>query len=203
MSDPFDAALEVLAAGGVVAAATETLFGLLADAGSPSAVARVAALKPRDDKAFPLIVSSRESWAALTLAIPEAASALATAFWPGPLTLAIHAGPGLDSRLVSAGTVAVRLPAASPAAVLVARFGRPLTATSANPSGLPPSADPAVVRRYFAEAIAAGELFVLDEPAPGGPPSTVVVVKGAEIEIAREGAISADHVRRAVQGLAR
>ncbi|MCC6900074.1 MAG: L-threonylcarbamoyladenylate synthase [Polyangiaceae bacterium] len=198
MSAAFDAALDVLAAGGVVAAATETLFGLLADARSSEAVARVAALKPRDDKAFPLILSSRESWSAFAPDVPEVAAALATAFWPGPLTIAVPARPGLDPRLVSAGTVAVRLPAPSPAARLAARFGGALTATSANPSGLPPSADPATVRGYFADAIAAGALFVLDEPAPGGPPSTVVVVTGSKVEIVREGAISAERVLGAV-----
>ena len=195
MSGDFDAALAVLARGGVVAAATETLFGLLADATSSDAVRRVAELKPRDDKAFPLILPTRASWQDVAGGIPEAARVLADELWPGPLTIAVQARPGLDARLVSDGTVAVRLPAASPAARLATRFGRPLTATSANPTGLPPTFDPAVVRGYFAAQISSGELFVLGDPAPGGAPSTVVVVRGSVVEVAREGAISGERVR--------
>lgn len=195
MSRDFDAALAVLASGGVVAAATETLFGLLADATSGDAVRRVAELKPRDDKAFPLILPTRASWEAVADSVPDVAEALADELWPGPLTIAVPARAGLDPRLLSDGTVAVRLPAASPAARLAERLGRPLTATSANPTGQPPSADAAVVRRYFAAQIAAGELFVLDDRAPGGAPSTVVVVRGDDVKVVREGAISGERVR--------
>jgi len=199
MTTSLDAALGVLRRDGVVAAATESLFGLLADATSPTAVVRVAALKPRSDKALPLILPNRESWTLVAAEIPELARALAEAFWPGPLTLAVPARASLDAHLVEGGTVAVRLPAASPAARLCSAFGRPLTATSANPSGSPPTADARVVRRSFATEIAAGNLFVVDEPAPGGPPSTVIVVRGDALEIVREGAIDAGRIARVVE----
>lgn len=188
-------ALDVLRAGGVVAAATETLFGLLADATSSAALDRVSALKPREDKAFPLILPDRESWGLVAEPIPELARALADAFWPGPLTLAVPARPAVDARLVEAGTVAVRLPADSPAARLARELGRPLTATSANPSGEAPTTEAAVVRRYFPD------LCVLEEPAPGGPPSTVVVVRGDGYAVVREGAISAESIARLVASL--
>lgn len=199
MTTSLDAALGVLRRDGVVAAATESLFGLLADATSPAAVARVAALKPRSDKAFPLILPNRECWTSVAAEIPALALALADAFWPGPLTLAVPARASLDAHLVEGGTVAVRLPAASPAARLSAAFGRPLTATSANPSGSPPTADAREVRRSFAAELAAGKLFVVDEPAPGGPPSTVVVVRGEAFELVREGAIDAERIARVVE----
>jgi len=201
MTSAFEQALAVLRRGGVVAAATETLFGLLADATDPSAVDRVAALKPRSDKAMPLILASRESWEDVARDVPALARALADAFWPGPLTLAVPAREGLDARLIEAGTVAARLPAASPAARLAARLGRPLTASSANRAGEPPSADAGRVRQSFAAEIAAGQLFVLDEPAPGGLPSSVVVVRGDAFQIVREGAVGADRIAKVAESL--
>lgn len=199
MTTSFEAALAVLQRGGVVAAATESLFGLLADATSARALDGVVALKPRADKAMPLILPSRESWPSVAERIPALAQALADAFWPGPLTLAVPSRATLDPRLVEAGTVAVRLPADSPAARLARAFGRPLTATSANPSGAPPTAEAEVVRQSFEGAVRAGQLYVLDEPAPGGPPSTVVRVAADDVEIVREGAIAAERVLEVVR----
>jgi len=191
-------AVDVLAAGGVVAAATESLFGLLADATAASAIDHLEWVKPRADKGMPVLLPDRRAWDSLVLEIPDAARRLADAFWPGPLTIALEARSEVDRRLVLDGTIGVRWPADSPAAELARRLGRPLTATSANPSGAPPATTAEQVRRAFADAIAAGKLFVVDEPAPGGPPSTVVVVRSERVEVVREGAIPVDRLRHIV-----
>jgi L-threonylcarbamoyladenylate synthase len=201
MTQDLAPALRVLEAGGVVAAATETLFGLLADATRPEAIARVALMKARADKAFPLLLPGLGCWSLVAGEVPELALGLARRFWPGPLTLAVPARSGLDHRLVHSGTVAARWPLDSPAARLCQALGRPVTATSANLPGATPTSQAAAVREAFASAVAAGELFVLDEPAPGGPPSTIVVVRGAELEIVREGAIPALQIADAVREL--
>ena len=190
------AALEQLVQGGVVAAATESLFGLLVDATRPDALDCLFALKPRADKGMPLILPDRRAWLDLVVEVPEAAARLAAAFWPGPLTIALPARPELDPRLVHDGTVAVRLPGECPAAELVKSFGKPLTATSANPTGQPPTASSAVVRAAFPAAVANGRLFVMDDTARGGAPSTVVVVRGDRVEIVRPGAIRRALVER-------
>ncbi|MBK7581737.1 MAG: Sua5/YciO/YrdC/YwlC family protein [Myxococcales bacterium] len=191
MSERFALALAHLEQGGVVAAATESLFGLLADATRSDAVARLVALKPRVDKGVPLILPNRESWSSVAEPIPALACALADAFWPGPLTLAVRARAALDPCLVQDANVAVRLPPPSPAARLAAALGRPLTATSANRTGEAPTADASAVRSSFAPEVANGSLFVLDDTAPGGPPSTVVVVDQEGFRVVREGAVSA------------
>jgi L-threonylcarbamoyladenylate synthase len=198
MSSELDQALAVLAGGGVVAAATETLFGLLADIGSPRALDRLFQLKPRSDKGTPVILPHRRAWAGLVRDVPEAAARLADAFWPGPLTLVLEAHPDVDPRLVLHGALGARWPSPSPAATLAARLGRPLSATSANVTGQAPAASASEVRRAFVDARVGGSLFVVDDPAPGGPPSTVVVVRSNEIEIVREGAISTEELRRIV-----
>lgn len=131
-------AAAILRAGGLVALPTETVYGLAGDATNDHAVAGIFAAKGRP-RFNPLIVhladlAQVDRFAMLT----PLAQRLAAAFWPGPMTLVLplRAGSGL-SPLVTAGldTVAVRLPAHPVARALLAEFGGPLAAPSANPSG--------------------------------------------------------------------
>ena len=188
--DELERALRVLAEGGVVAAATETFFGLLADARQPTAIDRVFALKGRDAaKSVALLLPNREAWAALVTEVPPLAERLADAFWPGPLTIALPAQPGLDARLQLDGTIAVRWPGPSDATSLVAAFGAAVTATSANPTGRPPAEKETDVEASFGDAIARGDLFVVSGRAPGGAPSTLVRVEGGRMKVLRQGQI--------------
>ena len=185
---------------GVVAIATESFFGLLADAGRPDAVERLSSLKPRGaDKGMPLVLPDRAAWKALVVEIPRAASVLADAFWPGGLSIALPAARTLDRRLLLDGRVAVRVPGPSPAAELVRAFGRPLTATSANLPGEPPATTALAVERVFAEAARDGVLTVWRDEAPGGLPSTMVVVDGNHARIAREGAVKRENVQKVLE----
>ncbi|MDR6113920.1 MULTISPECIES: L-threonylcarbamoyladenylate synthase [unclassified Sphingomonas] len=132
------AAAAVIAAGGIVAVPTETVYGLAADATDAAAVARIYAAKGRPSF-NPLIVHVADLAAAQALAAFDAeALALAEAFWPGPLTLVrpVRAGSGIAS-LVTAGldTVAIRVPRHRAMQALLAESGRPLAAPSANASG--------------------------------------------------------------------
>jgi L-threonylcarbamoyladenylate synthase len=193
-------ALAALERGAVVAAASESVFGLLADIRREDAIERLLRVKARsDEKGMPVLLPDRESWSRLVTEVPPLAARLADAFWPGPLTIALPAVPGLHERLMLGGTVAARLPGASPAAELARAFGQPLTGTSANPPGAPASPSVELIRDYFAPAIAQGELFVVDEPGPGGSVSTVVVVRDGALEIVRVGAIASRDVERAAR----
>lgn len=195
----FDDAVATLLEGKVVAAATETFFGLLADARREDAISRVFSLKGRAAaKGSALLVPSFEAWKELVVEIPEQAECLARAFWPGPLTIALPARPGLDPRLVVDGTVAVRLPSPSPAASIVTVFGAPVTATSANRTGEPPFTKHEDVEEAFSEERARGELVVVPGEAPGGAPSTLIAVEGNRIRLVREGAISAKAIEQIV-----
>ena len=190
-SDAFDAALAQLAAGKVVAAATESFFGFLADITNPRAVDALFALKPRGaDKGVPTLLPSPAAWAALVAGdIPDLARAFAIAFWPGPLSIALPASPTVSPRVAEGGTLAVRLPGTSVAAELATRFGRPLSATSANLPGAPPATQSAAVEAAFADAIARGDLHVVPGASPGGAPSTVVAVTGETYRVARVAAV--------------
>src|SRR5882762_5318148 len=107
------AAAQVLAAGGLVAFPTETVYGLGADAGNGVAVARLYEAKGRP--AFnPLISHVPDVTAARRLGHFDAAAVrLAERFWPGPLTLVLPKAPGCSvAELATAGldTIAVRVP---------------------------------------------------------------------------------------------
>ncbi|HEX2670504.1 MAG TPA: L-threonylcarbamoyladenylate synthase [Polyangiaceae bacterium] len=198
MSSEIDAALAQLAAGKVVAAATESFFGFLADIGNPLAVEALFALKPRGaDKGVPTILPSRSAWPALVAGkIPRLAEVFADAHWPGGLSIALPAAPNVAPRVALDGSLAVRLPGASPAAEIARRFGRPLSATSANLPGAPPATRSDAVEAAFAAAIARGELLVLSGESPGGAPSTVVRVSEGDYAVAREGAVPKDSLEK-------
>ncbi len=185
------AALAQLEAGRVVAAATESFFGLLADITNPLAVEALFALKPRGaDKGVPTLLPSRAAWAELVAGeIPELARAFASALWPGGLSIALPASSKVAARVALDGTLAVRLPGACAAAELAAHFGRPLSATSANLPGAPPATHSTAVEAAFAAAIELGTLLVLPGESPGGAPSTVVAVSGEAYRVARVGAV--------------
>ena len=178
LSDWRDAA-RALKEGRVVAAPTESSYGLLADVHNPDAIANLLSVKPRgSDKGQPLVAPSLGSW--LTLVQPPSALArkLAERFWPGPLTLVTAARESLDARVTLNGNVAVRVPGPSVAADIVALYGAALTATSANDPGAPPCLSADEVARVFQTAIGRGQLVVVVGTAPGGAPSTLVQLDG-------------------------
>ena len=131
-------AAALLKAGELVAFPTETVYGLGADARDDRAVARIFEAKGRP-RFNPLIVHVADQDAARRIAeFPPEAEALASAFWPGPLTLVLPMRPAAGiSPLVTAGldTVALRMPAHPLSQALLAAFGGPVAAPSANPSG--------------------------------------------------------------------
>ena len=137
-ADGYDAAASALRDGGLVAFPTETVYGLGGDARNDMAVARIFEAKARP-RFNPLIVHVNSISAARAFVEwPDQADILAQAFWPGPMTLVLPLKPGTGlSPLVTADlpTLAIRVPAHPVAQNLLATFGGPVAAPSANPSG--------------------------------------------------------------------
>jgi len=132
------AAARALADGGLVAFPTETVYGLGADAADSAAIARLYWAKGRP--AFnPLIAHVGDISAARRIARFDAqATALAEAFWPGPLTLVLPKAENCPvAELATAGleTVAIRIPAHPVARDILRAFGGAVVAPSANLSG--------------------------------------------------------------------
>jgi L-threonylcarbamoyladenylate synthase len=187
-----------LRAGGLLAYPTETVYGLGSRPLTPDLQA-LAALKGRAaGKPFLLLVSSREMAEAQGLAFTESARALARAFWPGPLTLVLPGGGGRLPDLLRGpeGGIAVRWTSHPLIVALVAELGEPLTSTSANLPGSAPAPGAEAVLRDFRDAVAAGQLLVLDGGVLGNrPPSTVVDCTGPAPRVIRQGVVSLAELR--------
>ena len=170
-------AAQLIRAGGVVAFPTDTVYGLGAAADDEVARKRIYRIKGRP-VGLPLILmvaaeSQLEGW----VHVDSRAEGLIRRWWPGPLTLILHAKGG--------GTLGVRIPQHKVALELLRAAG-PLMTTSANLHGK----DPAM---SAGEAGAlTGVAAVLDGgAAPGGTASTVLDLTGPEPHVLREGAIAA------------
>ena len=168
------AAARCLAAGGLLAFPTETVYGLGADACNGQAVARLYEAKGRP--AFnPLICHVQDLPAAARLGVLDAAAArLAQALWPGPLTLVVPKRRDCPvAELATAGlpTLALRVPDHPVARAILAEFGRPVVAPSANRSGHVSPTTAAHVRADLGGRI---DLIIDGGPTPVGVESTIV-----------------------------
>jgi L-threonylcarbamoyladenylate synthase len=186
-------AAALLRRGGIVAIPTDTLYGLAADPFSLVAVQRIFTIKDRAaERALPLVASSLEQVESRIGTLTPLARRLAERHWPGPLTLVVGAPDAIVAEVTGGGpTVGVRVPAHEVTRALCEACGGPLTATSANLSGQPPTSDPDVVCQTLGERI---DLLVDAGISPGGLPSTIVEATGSEPRLIRAGAISWDSV---------
>lgn len=191
-------AAQALANGDLILLPTETVYGLGADASNAEAVAAIFAAKGRP-KFNPLISHVVDLDAAAKIGeLGPLGRALADAFWPGPFTLIT---PILDTRrvcdLARAGldSVAIRVPAHSVAREVLAAFGGPVVAPSANRSGRPSPTTftDAVEETGFAVAAA-----VDGGPCEVGLESTVVSVLGGGVALLRPGAITRSEIEAVI-----
>ncbi|HSO47480.1 MAG TPA: L-threonylcarbamoyladenylate synthase, partial [Rhizobiaceae bacterium] len=182
-------ALQVLQAGGCVGVPTETVYGLAADATNGLAVARIFEMKGRP-RFNPLICHVADiAMAGRFGAMDATARRLAARFWPGPLTLVVPSAPDSGiSELATAGlgTIGLRCPD-SAARALIAAFGRPLAAPSANRSGrISPT-----TAFHVAEEFRDADLLVLDGgPCREGIESTIVKVDADRLVLLRPGSVT-------------
>jgi L-threonylcarbamoyladenylate synthase len=171
-------AAAVLRRGGLVAFPTETVYGLGADAANGEAVAALYAAKGRP-RFNPLIAHFADGDAARREGrFDTDAERLAAAFWPGPLTLVVPAATGGTVALLARaglGSVALRVPAHPVAQALIAAFGGPIVAPSANRSG---HVSPTTAAHVMADLDGRID-FVLDGgPTHVGVESTIVACLG-------------------------
>jgi len=194
------AAVHCLARGGLVAFPTETVYGLAADAANGRAIARLYRAKCRP--AFnPLIAHVAGLGAALRLArFDAAAHALAAAFWPGPLTLVLpRRANSAVSHLATAGleTIAIRVPDHPVAQEILASFGGPLVAPSANRSG---HVSPTTAAHVLADLGEAIDVIVDAGATAVGIESTIVACLGGHPALLRPGGLERGAIEHAFGG---
>ena len=193
-SDPsIRLAVRVLRAGGLVAVPTETVYGLAADASDPDAVSRVFAAKGRPVD-HPLIVhlASGASLARWARHVPEQASRLAEAFWPGPLTMVLERHPSvLDAVTGGQDTVALRVPSHPVTQRILRAFGGGLAAPSANRFG---QVSPTTAHHVCDGLAGSVELVVDGGACEVGVESTIAAFEGDEVVILRPGGVTGEAI---------
>lgn len=199
-----DAAIEdaagIIRGGGLVAFATETVYGLGGDATNAEAVARIFAAKGRPSF-NPLISHVADIRHVRAIAeMDHRAEQLADAYWPGPLTIVLNKRPDAGiAELTTAGlpTVAVRIPARSRARRFLEACGVPVAAPSANASGAMSPTRAAHVQASLPGPDAGGPQLILDDgPCEVGLESTVIDLSTETATILRPGGISKEELEQ-------
>ena len=183
-------AVETLRGGGLVAMPTETVYGLACDASNGEAVARLYAAKGRPSF-NPLIAHVEAGEMDAREGLWDGRSAeLVASFWPGPLTVVLPFAreTGTVSELARAGldTIALRQPSHPVARDLIAAFGGPLVAPSANPSG---RMSPTAAEHVAADMGDKVDLILDGGPCRVGLESTIVSFVGPRATLLRPGGL--------------
>ena len=182
-------AARLLRDGQLVAFATETVYGLGADAMNEQAVRSIFAAKGRPSD-NPLIVHIYDlaQLDELCAAVPQSARKMMEAFWPGPLTIVLPKRSAVpDVTTGGLDTVAVRMPDHPAAQALLRACNRPVAAPSANLSGLP---SPTTAEDVLADMNGKIEMIVDGGACRVGVESTVVDATREPVMILRPGGVT-------------
>ncbi|WP_218219699.1 L-threonylcarbamoyladenylate synthase [Nesterenkonia sp. Act20] len=186
-ADGIAQAQDALSRGEVVVLPTDTVYGIGADAFSPQAVAVLLAAKGRS-RAMPppVLIGRAEVMDALAVDVPEAARALAEAFWPGAMTLILQAQPSLHWDLGEThGTVALRMPADELALDLLSATG-PLAVSSANRTGMDAATSVAEAQQMLAESVS---VYLDGGDRSSSAASTIIDATVTPPRVVRQGAL--------------
>ena len=188
-----------IARGELIVMPTDTVYGIAADAFTPSAVRRLLEAKGRGrDQPPPVLVSGQDALAALVEEVPEPVQRLVDEFWPGGLTIVLPAQPSLSWDLGDTlGTVAVRMPDQRVALELLAETG-PLAVSSANLTGHPAAISAEDAQSMLGDSV---EVYLDGGYSETGVASTIIdatslVRRGADsddqarVRVLRDGAVT-------------
>ncbi len=193
-------AAEALQAGSVIAYPTETVYGLGCDYLNEEGYRAIQKLKALEKPRPWILLIPDENWLD-KLALEEVRTSrlkrLISVFWPGPLTLILPAAKDVPDHVVGPERmISMRVSPDPFVRVLMDRYERPITSTSANPTGHEPATGVPRLIDYFSsssETIA----LAIDDGIRSGPPSTLVRVVDDEWIVEREGAISSNQIATA------
>jgi L-threonylcarbamoyladenylate synthase len=182
--DAIQLAIQTIKNGGTVAFPTDTVYGLGANAFSPTAIDKLFAIKERpQDRAIAVLLGSIEQLSQVTEHPSQAALKLAHEYWPGALTLVVPRHPGMPNNLSPLPTIGVRIPDHPVALALLLAVG-PLAVTSANLSGQQNTTTAEEVLLQLDRRV---DLVLDGGRTPGGVPSTVVDMTGEGPVVLRQG----------------
>ena len=168
---------------------TDTFYGLGADVFCKEALMRVFCIKGRQaDVALPVLIADASDLDDVAVDVPPIAHELTERFWPGALTLVLKRATRIPA-LVSGGrdTIGVRVPDHLVPRALVRALGRPITGTSANPTGYPGTTTAAEVQDLLGDTV---DYVIEGGRCPGEKASTVLDLTGPVPRVLREGMIT-------------
>ena len=174
---------------GVLLVPTETVYGLVCDAGHEAARAKIYEMKHRPaSKLLTLFFSSFPAAEAALPDMPETAKRFAAAFCPGPVTLIVPDGDAFTG---------FRIPDHPDLLCLLKAYGRPLASTSANLSGHP--AAHTVEEALVSLAVPPDGVLDGGPISPDSAASTVIrIERDGAWSILRPGPVSEEKLRAAL-----
>lgn len=182
-----DKAIELIKAGKVGVMPTDTVYGLVARAADPMAVARMYVLKQRDHKPGTVIAASAEQL--VELGVPKSHLDKVSKWWPNPLSVETPLGDNLSYLHQDTGRQGFRVVADETVRGVLEQTG-PLVTSSANHPGKPGSVTVQEAIDYFGDAV---DFYVDGGDLSGRAPSTIIKINDDDsIEIIREGAVRID-----------
>lgn len=193
-------AADIIRNGGTVVFPTETVYGLGADAYNCRAVKNIFRAKGRPpDNPLIVHIAGIDDLCMVSSGIPDAAYYLFGKFSPGPLTLILEKNSKV-SDLVTAGlpTIAVRIPSHPAAQALIKESGVPIAAPSANRSGRP---SPTTFGMALSEMMGRVDAVIDGGDCEIGLESTVLMIDGKIIRIARPGAVTVEMIENSLKEL--
>mgnify|MGYP001173081901 CR=1 FL=1 len=192
-------AAEALNGGALVVFPTDTFFALGVNVFNVKAVESVFNVKGRDfNNPLPVLINDLADASSLYESFSGLSLKLARVFWPGPLTIIDRGKEEIpDSITAGTGRVGVRVPQHNIARKLIRLAGIPITGTSANPSGIPPSKNIKEVIDYLGSEV---NIAIDGECGTSEISSTVVDTRAQIPSIKREGDISLKMIQEACRG---
>jgi L-threonylcarbamoyladenylate synthase len=188
-------AVEILAGGGILAYPTETFYGLGVDSTNEKAINKIFTVKGRDFKnPISLIIRQKADAYSLVQEVPDTAEKLMSGFWPGALTIVFSASDKVSPLLTAqTGKIGLRVSSHPIAGKITEKIKRPLTATSANQSGMPECSSAPEVINQIGDRV---DAIIDGGQTRGGKASTIIDVTCDPPIILREGTISREAIEK-------
>lgn len=188
-----DAAAQAVRDGEVVAIPSDALYALVADPFNLNAVAKVFEAKRREHhRSLPILVDGVPMAEDYAASLSSSFYVLTRKFWPGPLTVIVHASTKVPLRVTgNSGRLALRRSASAIASRLLRRLQTPLIATSANVSGRPTCRSGFEVLGTMDGRVR----LIVDGGVIAGPPATTVDITPTQWRLIREGAVSREQIQ--------
>lgn len=170
---------------------TDTVYGVVARAADPAAVAKLYALKHREAKPGTIVAANIDQL--VELGVKRRYLTAVEQFWPGAVSVIIPCGDELEYIHQGVGSLAFRIPADTWLLALLEQTG-PLVTSSANQPGEPPATTVEEAKAYFGDDVEWYE----DGGSINREPSTVIRILDDAIEIVRLGAVKMDETGKLI-----